>query len=74
MMSGMSFSEVDYANDWLDEKQSKKPITVESINVKTKQKELGKEVKQRLKDNHVAYAQRSKNIPENRRNEIDKLE
>jgi hypothetical protein len=74
MMTGMSFSEVDFANDWLDNKQSKQPISVESIEVQNKKKELANNAKNRLKDNKEPYSKRSKNIPENRKKEIENLE
>ena len=73
MFKGLPFSDVDYAIDWREDKKNKYPVSVESITTNIKNKEIESEAKKRARDNSTPYSERSKNIRQNRKDEIDNL-
>ncbi|CAM4438761.1 DDE-type integrase/transposase/recombinase [Pseudoalteromonas maricaloris] len=68
----MPMAEVDFVQDWITKFEELSPVTVESIDMKTRHEALETQAKKRAKQSTLTRSERIRNIRENRREELRK--
>lgn len=72
MFEGKNMVEADFMQDWLHSKKSEHPITVTSIDDYKQRNEIAKNAKQRGKSAPVSFAEKTREIRNRRKQELEK--